>query len=51
MVVVIWNGGDYNWVGHFVFEKNKLATFIYPLYSLTGDWVMFKDILIGKIKF
>ncbi|WP_128081083.1 Mpo1-like protein, partial [Pseudoalteromonas sp. TB51] len=27
------------------------ATFKHPLYSLWGDWVMFKDILTGKIKF
>ena len=39
------------WIGHFFFEKNKPATFTYPLYSLMGDWVMFKDILTGKIKF
>ncbi|MBY0235069.1 MAG: DUF962 domain-containing protein, partial [Burkholderiaceae bacterium] len=39
------------WLGHFVFEKNKPATFRYPLYSLMGDWVMFKDMLIGKVKF
>lgn len=38
------------WLGHWIFEKNKPATFTYPLYSLLGDWVMFKDILIGKIK-
>ncbi len=39
------------WVGHFVFEKNRPATFTYPLFSFMGDWVMFKDILTGKIKF
>jgi hypothetical protein len=39
------------WIGHFVFEKNKPATFQYPLYSLMGDWVMFKDILFGNLKF
>ena len=38
------------WIGHYFVEKNKPATFTYPLYSLMGDWVMFKDILIGKIK-
>ena len=38
-------------VGHLVFEKNRPATFIYPLYSLIGDWVMFKDMLIGRVKF
>ena len=34
----------------FVFEKNRPATFKYPLYSFLGDWVTFKDILFGKIK-
>lgn len=38
------------WTGHFFFEKNKPATFKYPLYSLMGDWVMFKDIITGKIE-
>ncbi|KGJ90164.1 DUF962 domain-containing protein [Colwellia psychrerythraea] len=44
-------GYGFAWIGHFVFEKNKPATFIYPIYSLIGDWVMFKDMLIGKIEF
>lgn len=44
-------GYGFAWIGHFVFEKNKPATFTYPVYSLLGDWVMFKDILIGRIKF
>lgn len=43
-------GYGFAWFGHFFFEKNKPATFTYPLYSLLGDWVMFKDMLIGKIK-
>ena len=38
-------------VGHFVFEKNRPATFQYPLYSLLGDWVMFKDMLTGRVRF
>jgi len=42
-------GYGFAWVGHFFFEHNKPATFKYPLYSLMGDWVMFKDILIGKV--
>jgi hypothetical protein len=44
-------GYGFAWVGHFFFEKNKPATFQYPLYSLMGDFVMFKDMLAGKIKF
>lgn len=43
-------GYFFAWIGHFVFEKNRPATFTYPIFSLMGDWVMFKDILIGKIK-
>lgn len=42
-------GYGFAWVGHFVFEKNRPATFKYPLYSFIGDWVMFKDILTRKI--
>jgi len=44
-------GYGFAWVGHFVFEKNRPATFHYPFYSLAADWVMFKDMLIGKIRF
>jgi len=43
-------GYRFAWIGHSFVEKNKPATFTYPLYSLMGDWVMFKDILTGKIK-
>ena len=44
-------GYGFAWLGHFLFEKNKPATFQYPLYSFMGDWVLFMDILKGKIKF
>ncbi len=44
-------GYAFAWVGHFFFEKNRPATFKHPLYSFAGDWVMFKDMLIGRIKF
>ena len=44
-------GYGFAWVGHFFFEKNKPATFTYPLYSLIGDWVMYKDVWVGNIKF
>ena len=39
------------WIGHFFFEKNRPATFSYPIYSLLGDWVMFRDIIAGKLRF
>ena len=44
-------GYGFAWVGHFGFEKNKPASFKRPLYSFMGDWVMYKDIWAGKIKF
>jgi hypothetical protein len=44
-------GYAFAWVGHFFFEKNRPATFTYPLWSFMGDWVMWKEILTGKIRF
>lgn len=37
------------WVGHFVFEKNKPASFKQPLKSFASDWRMFSDVLLGRI--
>lgn len=45
------SGYAFAWVGHFGFEKNRPATFRHPLYSLMGDWVMYADILRGRIPF
>lgn len=44
-------GYGFAWIGHFFFEKNRPATFKHPFYSFMGDWVMFKDILSGRIPF
>lgn len=44
-------GYGFAWVGHFFFEKNRPATFKYPLYSFMGDWVMLRDALTGRIRF
>ena len=44
-------GYGFAWVGHFFFEKNKPAAFKKPLWSLWGDFVMYRDILSGRIKF
>jgi hypothetical protein len=44
-------GYGFAWAGHFFFEHNRPATFKHPLYSLIGDWVMYKDMLVGRIPF
>ncbi len=44
-------GYGFAWVGHFFFEKNKPATFQHPWYSLLGDFVMYRDMLIGRVSF
>lgn len=59
--LVLWNpwllllmpvfGYGFAWVGHYFFEHNRPATFTHPLYSLVGDFVMFRDILVGRIRF
>ena len=43
-------GYGFAWVGHFVFEKNKPATFSHPIYSFMGDWVMLYQVLTGKVR-
>jgi len=44
-------GYGFAWVGHFVFEKNRPASFRRPLYSFMGDWVMYRDLWTGRIPF
>jgi|TARA_A100001515_G_scaffold104944_1_gene85666 hypothetical protein len=37
------------WSGHYFFEKNKPAAFTDPVKAKISDWIMFKDILIGRL--
>lgn len=43
-------GYGFAWVGHFFFEKNRPATFQYPLWSLRGDFTLFFEICTGARK-
>jgi len=43
-------GYGFAWIGHFVYEKNRPATFRHPLYSLMGDWVMYWQVWRGRVR-
>tara|TARA_Y100001938_G_scaffold137412_1_gene201542 strand:+ start:942 stop:1235 length:294 start_codon:yes stop_codon:yes gene_type:complete len=38
------------WSGHYFFEKNKPAAFHNPVKAKISDWIMFKDILLGRLR-
>lgn len=42
-------GYGHAWVGHFFVEKNRPATFTYPLWSFAGDWKMFGYFVTGRM--
>jgi len=37
------------WTGHFIFERNKPASFKQPFYSFISDFRMYSDVLRGRI--
>lgn len=51
LLAALFCGYGFAWVGHFFFEKNRPATFRHPIYSFAADWVMFRDVLAGRIPF
>ena len=42
-------GYGFAWYSHFKFEKNKPATFNYPIWSLISDYRMFFRWLAGRL--
>ena len=44
-------GYGFAWIGHLAFEKNRPASFKRPLFSVIGDWVMYRDMWAGRIPF
>jgi hypothetical protein len=43
------SGYAFAWIGHFVIEKNRPATFTYPFKSFACDWIMWWYTLTGQI--
>ena len=41
-------GYAFAWIGHFFFEKNRPATFTYPLWSLMGDFRLFWETVTAR---
>lgn len=42
-------GYGFAWIGHFLVEGNRPATFKHPLWSLRGDFVMWGKMVAGKM--
>jgi hypothetical protein len=42
-------GYAFAWIGHFVVERNKPATFQHPLWSFVGDWKMYGLMVTGRL--
>jgi hypothetical protein len=51
LIAIPFVGYGFAWIGHFFFEKNKPATFKYPLYSLISDFKLFFDLLFRRQPF
>jgi len=51
LLAALMCGYGFAWISHLTVEKNRPATFKYPLYSFMGDWVMFWQMLTGRIAF
>lgn len=43
-IIVLAVGYGFAWIAHFYYENNRPATFIYPAYSLLGDFTMWYEL-------
>lgn len=49
LLIALVSGYAFAWFGHFFIEKNRPATFKYPLKSFISDWRMWYAMLTGNI--
>lgn len=49
LLAALFSGYLFAWIGHFFVEKNRPATFTYPLFSLIGDFHMYGLMWLGRM--
>lgn len=49
VLAALLSGYAFAWVSHFFIEKNRPATFTYPLWSFVSDWKLWAMTLTGQM--
>src|SRR5689334_19985380 len=50
LLVGVACGYGFAWIGHFFVQRNRPASFRFPVYSLIADFVMYGKILRGQME-